>query len=137
MSTNPPVEHHSAKQTVAAGTTIAAGALLLTTAVLMLLQGITALLNDDLLIIGPNYVYKLNTTTWGWIHIVIAVLMGIVAFGLVFGRSWARVTAIVMAALSIVAMFMWLPYYPLWSVIVIALDVIVIWAVATWDRSHT
>jgi hypothetical protein len=45
------------------------------------------------------------------------------------------VAAIVMASISIVVMFLWLPYYPVWSLVVIALDVIVIWAVATWDTA--
>ena len=64
-----------------------------------------------------------------------AALLGAVALGMMTGATWARVTAIFMASLSIVAMFLWLPYYPVWSLVVIALDIIVIWAVATWDRS--
>jgi hypothetical protein len=66
---------------------------------------------------------------------VVAILLGIIAFGLMFGATWARVAAIVMASISIVVMFLWLPYYPVWSLVVIALDVIVIWAVATWDTA--
>jgi hypothetical protein len=62
-------------------------------------------------------------------------LLGIVAVGLITGVVWARLFAIFMACISIVVMFMWLPYYPLWSIIVIALDVVVIWAVATWDTA--
>ncbi|HZA09668.1 DUF7144 family membrane protein [Mycobacterium sp.] len=136
MNPTPPAQHPPARQVFAAGATIAAGALLLTNAVLMLLEGISAVINNKLLVIGPDYAYKFNTTGWGWIHIVLAILMGIVALGLVFGRIWARVVAIVMASVSIVAMFLWLPYYPVWSVVIIALDVVVIWAVATWDRSR-
>jgi hypothetical protein len=138
VTENPP-EEHPVRQKVAAGTSFAAGALLLTAAVLTLLEGISAIVNDELLIIGPNYVYRFNTTTWGCIHIVIAIVLGGVAIGLIMGTTWARVAAIVLASLSIVLNFLWLPYYPVWSIIVIALDVIVIWAVATWDapRSHT
>jgi hypothetical protein len=137
MTENPPQEHRPVKQTIAAGASIAAGALLLTAALLTLFQGISAIWNDELLIIGPNYVYKFNTTTWGWIHIVVAILLGVVAIALIMGMTWAKVAAIVLASLSIVVNFLWLPYYPVWSIVVIALDVIVIWAVATWDTSKS
>ncbi len=137
MSTNPTHEHRSTSRFVAAGATIAAGALLLVSALLTLFQGISALLADDLFVIGPAYVYQVNTTFWGWVQIIVAILVGLVAIGLFVGTTWARIAAIVMASLSIVAMFLWLPYYPIWSVVVIAIDVIVIWGVATWDRSET
>ena len=133
MTENPPQEKTPARQMVAAGTSIAAGALLLTTALMTLFQGISALAHDRLLVVGPEYVYAFSTTTWGWVHVVVAVLLGTVAIGLIAGATWARVAAIVMASISILAMFLWLPYYPVWSVIVIALDVIVIWAVSTWE----
>ncbi len=102
MTENAPHEHRPVRQTIAAGASFAAGALLLTAALLTLLEGISAIVNDELLVIGPNYVYKFNTTTWGSIHIVIAILLGAVAIGLFMGAAWARVAAIVLAPLSIV-----------------------------------
>jgi hypothetical protein len=129
-------EHRPAGQAFAAGASFAAGALLLVCAVLTLLQGISAIVNDKLLVVGRDYVYEFNTTAWGWIHVGIAILLGIVAFGLIVGATWARVVAIVMASVSIVVMFLWLPYYPVWSIVVIALDVVVIWAVATWEPAR-
>ena len=135
MTENAPHQNHPVRQVFAAGASIAAGALLFTSAVLTVLQGIEAVVTDKPLIIGPNYVYKFNTAGWGWIHIAVGIVLGIVAVGLITGAVWARLAAIVMACISIVAMFLWLPYYPMWSIIVIALDVIVIWAVATWDTT--
>jgi hypothetical protein len=133
--TDLPHEDRPVRQVVAAGASIAAGALLFTSAVLTVLQGIQALVDHRPLIIGSNYVYKFSATGWGWIHIAAGIVLGIVAVGLITGAVWARVAAIVMACTSIVVMFMWLPYYPMWSIIVIALDVIIIWAVATWDTT--
>jgi hypothetical protein len=135
MTEDPPHQDRPVRQVIAAGASIGAGALLLTSAVLTVLQGIQALVDHRPLIIGSNYVYKFNATGWGWIHIAAGIVLGIVAMGLISGAVWARVTAIVMACISIVVMFMWLPYYPMWSIIVIALDVIIIWAVATWDTT--
>jgi hypothetical protein len=137
MTEHPPTERRPPRQVIAAGASFAAGALLLTGALLTLLEGISALVNDELLIIGPNYIYRFNTTTWGCIHIVLAILLAAVAIGLILGATWARVTAIILASLSIVVNFLWLPYYPIWSIVVIALDIIVIWAIATWDTSRS
>ncbi|GAC67650.1 DUF7144 family membrane protein [Gordonia soli] len=123
---------HPAKQGIAAGTTFAAAILLLVASLLALFQGIVAAVNDDLIVAGPQYVYQFNLTTWGWIHIIVGIIGAAIAFGLFTGAVWARAAAIVIAAISIIANFLWLPYYPLWSIIVIAIDLVIIWAVVTW-----
>ena len=86
----------------------------------------------------------IDYSTWGWIHIVMGILVAVVAFGLFWSTTWARLAAIVIASLSIVSQFLWLPHYPVWAIVVIALDIFVIWAVATWEspaaraaREHT
>ncbi|MGW4352473.1 DUF7144 family membrane protein [Nocardia sp. NPDC004582] len=120
------------KQGLAAGTTIGAGILLLVIGVLSVLQGISAVASDDLLVVGYDYIYKMNTTGWGWIHIGVGVIQIIVAIGLLRGSTWGRVAALILAALSIVENFLWIPYYPAWSILIIALDVVVIWAISTY-----
>lgn len=127
---------HPIREGFATGTSLAAAALLLVVAILSILQGISAVANDALFVVGPEYVYKFDTTTWGWIHIIVGVLLTVAALGLFAGTTWARVVAIVIAALSIIANFAWLPYYPGWAILVIALDVVVIWAVATWTAGR-
>ncbi|TYQ11007.1 UNVERIFIED_ORG: hypothetical protein L601_000200001310 [Gordonia westfalica J30] len=123
----------SAKQGIAAGTSIGAAIILIVVGVVQLAQGIAAVTEDEVFIRGVEYVYKFDFTTWGWIHIVLGAIAIIVGAGLVGGAGWARFTAIVIAGLSIIANFLWLPYYPWWSILVIALDVVVIWAVSTWN----
>ena len=81
--------------------------------------------------------YKFNTSGWGWVHIVLGILLIIIAFGLFWGTTWARILAIIIACLGIVVMFLWLPHYPVWSIVLIALNVLVIWAVATWDTTRS
>ncbi|MDJ0363425.1 hypothetical protein [Rhodococcus sp. H29-C3] len=125
-------DRHPVKQGFAAGTTFAAAILLLTVSVLTVLQGISAISKDELFVAGPEYIYKFDLTTWGWIVTIVGVLGVLIAIGMFSGAIWARVSAIVIASLSIIANFLWLPYYPWWSVLVIAIDVVVIWAVASW-----
>ncbi|MBF6331487.1 DUF7144 family membrane protein [Nocardia transvalensis] len=123
---------HPMRFGIAAGVSIAAAVLLMTVGVLSILEGISAVADDDLLVLGSDYIYKLNTTGWGWIHIVLGILMIASAIGLLIGATWGRVAAMVFVAVSIVGNFLWLPYYPAWSILVIVLDVVVIWAIATW-----
>ena len=124
--------NHPVRQGFAIGTTVAAACLLFVAGIVALLQGSAALADNDLLIVGVNYTFEFDVTTWGGIHIVLGIIGIAVSLGLFVGMTWARGMAFVIAALSIVANFLWMPYYPLWSIVIIALDVAVIWAVATW-----
>ncbi|MGK8465092.1 DUF7144 family membrane protein [Nocardia cyriacigeorgica] len=120
------------RQGVAALTTIAVAVLLLVLGLLSLFEGISAVVDDELFVPGREYVYEFDTTTWGWIHIVLGGLIVLIALALFTGAVWARVIAVMLAGLSIIANFLWIPYYPWWSVLVIALNIVVIWALSTW-----
>ncbi|WP_067857268.1 DUF7144 family membrane protein [Nocardia shimofusensis] len=125
-------DDRSVQQAVAAGTSIGAAVLLTAAGFLSVFQGISAIAEDEILVAGPNYIYEFNTTTWGWIHLVLGILIVVTALALMGGAMWARVVAVMLAALSLLGNFLWLPYYPWWSIAVIAVDVVVIWAVTTW-----
>lgn len=127
------VEGRPSRQGFAAGTTFAAAVLLLTSAIVTVLQGIAAVAGDELLVVGYSYTYQFDLTAWGWVHIVVALVLAGVAVGLFSGAVWARAGAVVVVMVSIVVNFLWLPYYPLWSILIIALDIVVVWAVVTWD----
>ncbi|AZG47416.1 DUF7144 family membrane protein [Gordonia insulae] len=126
---------HRVQQGFAAAGTIGAGALLLVGGILGLLQGISAVAKDDVFVAGPEYVYKLSLTGWGWIHIIVSLVAIAIAIGLFTGATWSRVAAIIIASLSIIVNFLWLPYYPWWSILVIAIDIVIIWAVSTWKTA--
>jgi hypothetical protein len=83
--------------------------------------------------VDGEYRVRLNITEagrrqWGWLHLIFGVLMVVVGMGLFGRRSWAGVSALMLCMLSAVLNFFFIPYYPLWAIIVIALDVWVIWA---------
>ncbi|TQC47458.1 hypothetical protein EEB14_20470 [Rhodococcus sp. WS4] len=110
-----------------------AAIIMVTVGFIQFCQGIAAVADDEVFVRGIDYVYKFDLTTWGWIHIVVGALVAIVGLALFTDAGWARVSAIIVAAISILANFLWLPYYPAWSLLIIALDVVVIWAVSTWN----
>jgi hypothetical protein len=92
------------------------------------INGLVGIFDDGFYVATQNYTFDLDTTAWGWIHLVIGILLLITGAGLLARQTWAGVTAIFLAMLSAVANFFFIPYYPFWSILVIALDVWVIWA---------
>ncbi|MFE9622063.1 hypothetical protein [Streptomyces sp. NPDC006527] len=108
-----------------------AGVLMLCGGILAVLQGIAALAGDDVYARVGAYLYGLNLAGWGWIHLVLGVLAATTGAGLLKGAGRARSAGILLASLSLVAQFLFLPYEPLWSVVVIAIDVFVLRALAS------
>ena len=115
--------------------TLAAGALMLTSAILTFLVGVFALAANDLVVSGPGYEYTFQLSGWGWANILTGMVLAAVAIALFVSAQWARAAAIIVTCLAIVVTFLWMPYYPTGSVVLIALDIVVIWAVATWNTS--
>ena len=116
--------------------TLAAGALMLTSAILTFLVGVFALAANDLVVSGPGYEYTFQLSGWGWANILTGMVLAAVAIALFLSPQWARAAAIIVTCLAIVVTFLWMPYYPVGSVVLIALDVVVIWGVATWNTSR-
>jgi len=112
----------------AEGLTVFAAALLITVGIFQALQGLAAIINDELFVRLGEYIYKLDATAWGWIHLVIGLAAIGLGIALIMGQAWAWIVGLVVAILQAVAQFMWLPYYPVWAIVIIALDVAIIWA---------
>jgi uncharacterized membrane protein len=110
-----------------AGITFAASILTLV-GLFQIVTGLTAILDDDFFVVARNYTFEVDTTAWGWLHLVLGVLLVVTGFGLFSRSAWAGVTAIVLAMLSALLNFFFIPYYPFWSILVIALNVWVIWS---------
>ena len=93
------------------------------------IEGLVALFNDRFYVVGPQGLLVFNLTSWGWIHLIIGVLAVAAGCALFTGAMWARVTAVVLATVNALAQLAFLSAYPVWGTVVIALDVVVIWAV--------
>lgn len=118
-----------------AGAVAFAGALLIMVGIFHALQGLVALFNSDLYAVGENYWLHFDFTTWGWVHLLLGALTAGAGAGLLFGQTWARTVAVIAAAASLVGSFMWLPHYPVWSLVVMALDVFIMWAAIVHGRA--
>jgi hypothetical protein len=95
---------------------------------------LVALFQNELYVVGVNYVFSFDVTAWGWIHLLVGALVAVAGGAVLVGHLWGRVIAIGLASLSMIANFLFVPYYPVWSLLIIALDVSVIWALCSYDR---
>ncbi|MFD3662352.1 hypothetical protein ACFWVF_17400 [Streptomyces sp. NPDC058659] len=128
--------HRSGGGGLAGGGTVFAAVLLSISGLLAVFQGIAALAKDDVYARVGDYVFEFDLTAWGWIHLILGIIVVLAAVGLFMGSDWARALGITLAALSAIANFLWLPYQPWWAITILAIDVFIIWALcASW--THT
>jgi len=118
----------------AVGLTMFASVMLLIIGIFQALAGLGAIFNDDKFVVTEDYVINLDVTGWGWIHLILGVVIFLAGLGLLQGQVWARTVAVLVAGLSAILNFMWLPITPWWAIIIITLDVFVIWAVTMHGR---
>ncbi|SDH20075.1 hypothetical protein SAMN05421505_112150 [Sinosporangium album] len=98
------------------------------------LQGLAAIFQGHFFVVQPGYIYSIGTTGWGWVHLILGILLFIIGICLFLGQTWARVLGVILAAISAVLNFLFIPFYPLWSIVLIAVDIFVIWALLTIRR---
>ena len=100
------------------------------------MEGGVALFRNEVYIATPRYLFAFDLTTWGWIQLILGliVLVAGFGFGVVTGQLWGRVVGITIGLLSMLANFAFIPYYPVWSLLIIALNVFVIWALCVYNR---
>jgi hypothetical protein len=92
------------------------------------IEGLAAIINDDFFVLTQNYAFDLDTTAWGWVHLIVGVLVALAGLALFAGQTWAAIVAAILAGISAVTNFFFIPYYPWWSITIIALAVWVIWS---------
>ncbi|MFJ8667620.1 hypothetical protein [Streptomyces sp. NPDC093600] len=119
----------------ATGLMVLAAVLMILGGIMAILQGIAAIANDDVFVNTRDYVFEFDLTVWGWIHLILGLITSLAGVALLKGSTWARIVGVALASLLVVANFMWLPYHPLWALALIAVDVLVIWALCTAPRS--
>ncbi|HEU6445409.1 MAG TPA: hypothetical protein VFL61_10165 [Gaiellaceae bacterium] len=105
-----------------------AGVMMILIGSFQVIAGLVAIIDDDFYVVTQNYTFDIDTTAWGWIHLLLGILILLSGIYLFAGAAWAAVTAVVLAVVSAVANFFFIPYYPFWSLLMIALAVWVIWS---------
>jgi hypothetical protein len=104
------------------------GAMMILLGTFNLIEGLVALFNDQYYVATPQGLLVFDITAWGWVHLIIGIAAIGVGIGVFTGATWARVTGVILCGINALAQLAFLSAYPVWAVIVIALDVLVIWA---------
>jgi amino acid transporter len=114
-----------------------ASVLLLMAGIFQFVAGLVGVIEDDFYVVSTKWVFEFDVTTWGWIHMILGVVLFLSGLGILGGNVLARTVGVIVAGLAAVANFMWLPYYPVWSIVMIFLAVAVIWALTVHGRDIT
>ncbi|GAA2467445.1 DUF7144 family membrane protein [Terrabacter carboxydivorans] len=119
---------------LAAGASTFAATVMLVAGLFQFAEGLVTLVDGPTFLVSTlSYVFTFNATAWGWFHMVIGLGAAVAGAFIFTGNLVARSVGIALAVLSALANFLWLPAYPIWAVVVIGLDVVVIWALSTVD----
>jgi hypothetical protein len=114
----------------AVGFILFAAIMMIMAGVFQAISGLVAIFQNEFYVATRNYLFQFDATTWGWIHLLVGLIVAFAGWGLLSGRTWARVVGITVALVSATANFLFIPYYPFWALTIITLDIFVIWAIA-------
>jgi hypothetical protein len=113
------------------------GVMMIIIAALDVMWGIAAIANNEVVVVGGHGVIVLDITTWGWIQLILAVILGLTGFGLLVGNELARMVAIGLLAINAVVQVVWFTAAPLWAILIIVLDVVLIYQLfVNWAEEH-
>jgi hypothetical protein len=122
---------------VAVGWTFFASLMMVMLGAWWVVAGFAEVLKDNVFVLTPEYVFKFNVTTWGWIHLMLGILVALAGLALFQGAVWARTVGVILAVVSGLIGFAWLPWYPVWGIIFITASVFVIWALTVHGSDIT
>ncbi|QUH03277.1 hypothetical protein HUO13_22775 [Saccharopolyspora erythraea] len=124
----------TAKQSWVGGLELFAAVMMMIVGLFHLIIGLAAILRSSYYVVTDSYIFSYDVTGWGWAHLVLGVLVGATGIALMMGQTWARVVGMIIVGLSALGNFLFIPYQPMWSLLIIAIDVAVIWALAVHMR---
>jgi hypothetical protein len=96
--------------------------------------GLVGIVNDQFYVKGSKYIFQFDRTTWGWIQLLVGIIVVLAGFGVFSGAVWARTVGVILAVVSAIAAFAWLPWYPVWAIAIIVVAIAVIWALTMHGR---
>src|SRR6476619_8358564 len=116
------------------GIAVFAGVVMIIGGAFQALEGLSGIVHDKYLVVAPSTIYAFDVTVWGVIHLLVGLALLAIGIALLRGQTWARIAGIIIAVISAIINFTWLPYSPWWALMVIGIDVLIIWALASYLR---
>jgi len=119
---------------LAVGFTAFAGLMMILIGLWDIVAGFAGIIHNDFYAATSNYVFHFNTSAWGWINLLVGLVVLLAGVGIFGGAVWARTVGVIIALFAAVESFMFIPVYPLWGITLVAISVFVIWALTTHGR---
>ena len=117
------------------GWIVFAGFMMIMLGVIGVIQGLVGIFDDGYFLVRPDgLVVNVDYTAWGWFHLLLGIVVGLTGIGVMVGNIVARTMGVILALLSAVVNLLFIPAYPIWSIIVITVDVLVIYALTVHGR---
>ena len=98
------------------------------------IAGLVAIVDDNFYVATKEYVFQFDRTTWGWVHLIFGIIVFLAGLSLFKGAIWARTVGVILGVVSAVVGFAWLPWYPIWGILIVVIAVSVIWALTVHGR---
>ena len=114
-----------------AGFTIAAAVLMMLSGLWNFFEGLAAVIKGSFFVVLPNYAYNISVAGWGWFHLILGVVVFLAGCALLTDSIWARAVGVALAAVSAIVNFLYIPYSPVWSIVIVAIDLLIIWALVS------
>jgi len=112
-----------------------AGIIMIMVGIFQAISGLVALFNDEYyLVTNKGLVISLDYTVWGWVHLLLGVVAVAAGYAVMMGQTWGRTVGIILAVVSAIVNMAFIAAYPFWSIIIITLDVLIIYALAVHGR---
>jgi hypothetical protein len=112
----------------ALGFTLTAAMLMMISGGWNILEGIAAIVHGSFVVVVRNYAYSMSATSWGWFHLILGAVVLAAGIGLLTDKMWARIIGVGVVAISMIVNVLYIPYLPVWSILVIAIDLAILWA---------
>ena len=119
------------------GFAVFAAVMMMIIGVLHVFEGLAAIIRNQFFVLTANYAFHIDVTAWGWLHLILGIVVAIAGFFVIRGALWARTVGILVAAVSLMANFLSMPYYPFWAFLIIVLDAVVIWALCVYHPERS
>jgi hypothetical protein len=116
------------------GIAVFAGVVMIIGGAFQALEGLLGIVHDKYLVVAPSTIYAFDLTGWGVIDLLVGLALLVIGVVLLRGQTWGRMAGMIAAVISAILNFVWLPYSPLWAIMVIAVDILIIWALASYLR---
>jgi hypothetical protein len=135
-SYQPVTDREEARASRATGLNTFAGVVMVVAGAWHILEGIPAIVHDRVYVSAATGTYAFDLSAWGWIHLVLGIVVAAVGVAVLRGKSWAAAMGMILAGLSLLGSFLFVPWYPFWSLLIMALDATVIYALARYQSEQ-